>query len=63
MHLISTLAYAEVTGVIARLQRERELPTGLADSARDLVRVGPCRRLALQPGRLAAASMGFAFPN
>ena len=48
-HLISTLAYAEVIGVIARLQRERELPTVLADSARELVRVGPWRRLALQP--------------
>ena len=32
-----------------RLERERELPTVLADAARELVRVGPWRRLALQP--------------
>ena len=48
-HLISTLGYAEVIAVIARLERERELPTVLADSARELVRLGPWRRLALQP--------------
>lgn len=48
-HLVSTLGYAEVLAVIARLERERELPTVLADSARELVRNGPWRRLALQP--------------
>jgi predicted nucleic acid-binding protein len=48
-HLLSTLGYAEVLAVIARLERERELPTVLADSARELVRNGPWRRLALQP--------------
>lgn len=48
-HLVSTLGYAEVLAVIARLERERELPTVLADSARDVVRNGPWRRLALQP--------------
>ncbi|HZV52373.1 MAG TPA: type II toxin-antitoxin system VapC family toxin [Candidatus Dormibacteraeota bacterium] len=49
VHLLSTLGYAEVMAVIARLERDRELPTALAESARDLVRVGPWRRLALQP--------------
>lgn len=48
-HLLSTLGYAEVLAVIARLERERELPTVLADSARELLRNGPWRRLALQP--------------
>lgn len=48
-HLLSTLGYAEVLAVIARLERERELPAVLADSARELVRNGPWRRLALQP--------------
>jgi predicted nucleic acid-binding protein len=48
-HLVSTLGYAEVIAVIARLERERELPTVLADAARELVRSGPWRRLALQP--------------
>jgi len=48
-HLLSTLGYAEVMAVIARLEREQKLPTVLGDSARELVRVGPWRRLALQP--------------
>lgn len=48
-HLVSTLSYAEVMAVIGRLERERELPTVLAEGARELVRVGPWRRLALQP--------------
>lgn len=48
-HLVSTLGYAEVVAVIARLEREKELPTVLAEAARELVRVGPWRRLTLQP--------------
>lgn len=48
-HLVSTLGYAEVMAVIARLEREQELPTVLAEAAREFVRVGPWRRLALQP--------------
>jgi predicted nucleic acid-binding protein len=48
-HLVSSLGYAETVAVIGRLERERELPTVLAEAARELVRVGPWRRLALQP--------------
>lgn len=48
-HLMSTLAYAEVSAVIARLQRERQLPAALADSCRELLRGGLWRRLVLQP--------------
>ena len=48
-HLISTLAYAEVLAVIARLERERQLPAVLADASRELLRDGPWRRLLLQP--------------
>jgi predicted nucleic acid-binding protein len=48
-HLVSTLSYAEVMAVISRLQRERELPTVLAQAAREQVQFGPWRRLALQP--------------
>jgi predicted nucleic acid-binding protein len=48
-HLVSTLGYAEVVAVIARLERDKELPTVLAEAARELVRVGPWRRLTLQP--------------
>jgi len=46
--LIRDAHSARATGA-ARLERERELPTVLADSARELVRNGPWRRLALQP--------------
>ncbi|HZB97495.1 MAG TPA: type II toxin-antitoxin system VapC family toxin [Candidatus Sulfotelmatobacter sp.] len=48
-HLISTLAYAEVIAVIARLERNRDVATLLADAARELLRDGPWRRLVLQP--------------
>ncbi len=49
VHLISTLAHAEVAAVIARLERARELPAVLADASRELLRDGPWRRLVLQP--------------
>ena len=49
IHLVSTLGQAEVMAVIARLERQQELPPVLADAAREFVRVGPWRRLALQP--------------
>lgn len=48
-HLMSTLAYAEVAAVIARLERKQELPNVLAESSRELLREGPWRRLVLQP--------------
>lgn len=48
-HLVSTLGYAEVVAVIARLERVGELPKVLADTSRELLRDGPWRRLHLQP--------------
>lgn len=48
-HLLSTLAFAETFAVMARLERDGNLPKALADAARDLVVNGPWRRLALQP--------------
>jgi predicted nucleic acid-binding protein len=48
-HLLSTLAYAEVSAVIWRLQRQRELPAVLADTTRGQLRDGPWRRLVLAP--------------
>jgi hypothetical protein len=48
-HLVSTLAHAEVVAVIARLERQREMPKVLANASRDLLLNGPWRRLALQP--------------
>lgn len=61
-HLISTLAYAEVTAVIARLERNRELPTVLADAARELLRDGPWRRLALQPDWAHIGDLALSWP-
>jgi predicted nucleic acid-binding protein len=48
-HLVSTLANAEVSAVISRLEREGQLPAVLADASREQLRDGPWRRLLLQP--------------
>lgn len=48
-HLMSTLAYAEVSAVIARLEQNRTLPPVLADTSRATLRSGPWARLLLQP--------------
>jgi predicted nucleic acid-binding protein len=48
--------------VIARLERERALATVMADSARELVRVGPWRRLALQPDWAALDELARRWP-
>jgi predicted nucleic acid-binding protein len=61
-HLVSTLGWAEVMAVIARLERDRALPTVLADSARELVRNGPWRRLALQPDWAALDELARGWP-
>lgn len=50
-HLMSTLAYAEVTAVLARLERGRELQPALAATSRELLRGGRWRPLLLQPDR------------
>lgn len=49
VHLLSTLAWAEVHAVVARIQRERILPTALLDAARDALQRGPCRRASASP--------------
>ena len=43
LHFLSTLAYAEVSAVIARLQRERLLTDTLAKSAFEVLDNGPWR--------------------
>lgn len=48
-HLLSTLAFAETFAVLARLEREGDLPKTVADGARDVVLKGPWRHLSLQP--------------
>ncbi|MGH7686044.1 MAG: type II toxin-antitoxin system VapC family toxin [Candidatus Dormibacteria bacterium] len=61
-HLISTLAYAEVSAVIARVERNRDLPTALADAARELVHNGPWRRLVLQPDWASIDDLASSWP-
>jgi len=49
IHLISTLSYAEVSAVIARLKRQRILADILVDAAFEALERGPWRRLDIRP--------------
>ncbi len=49
VHLLSTLAWAEVHAVIARIERERALAKGLVVAAREALEEGPWRRLNAVP--------------
>jgi len=49
VHLISTLAWAEVHAVIARVERERALTRVLVKAAREALEEGPWRRLNVSP--------------
>ena len=49
VHLVSTMAYAEVCAVIARLRRERYLTKTLADAAHEVLDRGPWRRVYTNP--------------
>ena len=49
MHLVSTLAYAEVCAVIARLQKDRIIAKVIAQAAFEALEQGPWRRLNLMP--------------
>lgn len=49
VHLLSTLAWAEVHAVIAGIQRERVFPKALLDGAREALRSGPWRRTNASP--------------
>ena len=49
IHLISTLAYAEICAVIARMQRERILADILKKAAVEALERGPWRRLNTWP--------------
>ncbi|RJX26915.1 MAG: PIN domain-containing protein [Desulfurivibrio sp.] len=48
-HLLSSLAYAETSAVIARLQRERALSDVLAGTAWNSLASWPWRRITVQP--------------
>lgn len=49
VHLMSSLCFAEVAAVIARLRRERDLTDILLDAAKEALLMGPWRRLNLLP--------------
>ena len=49
IHLLSTLAYAEVIAVISRMQRERVMADVLVESALQTLKTGPWRPLNLGP--------------
>ncbi|MFQ6070903.1 MAG: type II toxin-antitoxin system VapC family toxin [Candidatus Aminicenantales bacterium] len=49
IHLISTLAYAEVCAVISRIKRERLLADVLINAAFEALETGPWRHLNIQP--------------
>ena len=49
IHLMSTLAYAEVCAVISRLKRERLLTDVLLDTVYEALEKGPWRRLNISP--------------
>jgi predicted nucleic acid-binding protein len=49
VHLISTLAWAEVHAVIARVKREHALADILIDAAREALDRGPWRRANISP--------------
>ena len=49
VHFLSTLAWAEVHAVIARIERERVLAKVLVAAAREVLEEGPWRRLNASP--------------
>ncbi|HYM91675.1 MAG TPA: type II toxin-antitoxin system VapC family toxin [bacterium] len=49
VHLLSTLAWAEVYAVVSRIERERALAKVLVAAARESLEAGPWRRLNAVP--------------
>jgi len=49
LHLLTTLAYAEVSAVISRMRREQTLTEILAQSALEVLGRGPWRRISISP--------------
>ena len=50
LHLLTTLAYAEVSAVISRMKRDHILTEVLFQSAFEVVDRGPWRRISVSPG-------------
>ena len=50
LHLLTTLAYAEVAAVLSRMRRENMLTEILFQSAHEVLDRGPWRRISVSPG-------------
>ena len=62
VHFVSTLAYAEVCAVVARLQRERYLTRTLTDAAHEILDAGPWRRIYTQPDWVLMRTLSTKWP-
>jgi predicted nucleic acid-binding protein len=61
-HFLSTLAWAEVHAVIARIERERMLAKILVAAAREALEEGPWRRLNAVPDWKQVRILSFKWP-
>lgn len=62
IHLLSSLAWAEVHAVVARIERERALATVLVDAAREVLDRGPWRRVNAFPDWKLVQSLASRWP-
>lgn len=62
IHLISSLAWAEVHAVIARIERERKLASVLLDAAMEALDSGPWRRVKVSPDWHVMRDLARAWP-
>jgi len=61
-HLISSLGWAEVQAVIARIEREHALSPVLVSAAREALERGPWVRLSVDPDRQQIAALASMWP-
>jgi predicted nucleic acid-binding protein len=61
-HLVSSLAWAESHAVIARIERERAAATPLVRAAREVLEIGPWRRVNVAPPWKLVAALAQAWP-
>ena len=61
-HLVSSLGWAEVHAVIARIEREQALSSVLIAAAREAIERGPWVSVSVDPDRLQMAAVARAWP-
>ena len=62
VHFISTLTFAEVTAVIARMQRERFISDTLSQAAFEVLDAGPWRRISTWPEWKITRALSYRWP-